>query len=170
MGALIGLFGLVAIVVGFVTMIKPIRAVRIPTRARAAAVFGIGLVLFVVGVAMTPTPTSTSTSQGTTSQDAAPAAASTQREAVAETTRSEPAEEPDEPSAGLTMENYLRIQNGMSYAEVVKILGEPGEEMSRSDIAGISTVMYGWKRWTGANMNAMFQDDRLITKAQFGLK
>lgn len=71
--------------------------------------------------------------------------------------------------SGLSKANYLRISEGMTYREVVAILGEPGEEMSRADIAGISTVMYGWKRWNGANMNAMFQNDALVTKAQFGL-
>jgi hypothetical protein len=69
----------------------------------------------------------------------------------------------------LSKANYLRISEGMSYREVVAILGEPGEEMSRSDLAGITTVMYQWTRWTGANMNAMFQNDALVTKAQFGL-
>jgi hypothetical protein len=71
--------------------------------------------------------------------------------------------------SGLSKANYLRISDGMSYREVVAILGEPGVEMSRVDIAGITTVMYGWKRWNGANMNAMFQNDALVSKAQFGL-
>jgi hypothetical protein len=57
----------------------------------------------------------------------------------------------------------------MSYQEVVAILGEPGEEISRSDLAGTTMVMYQWSRWNGANMNAMFQNDALVTKAQFGL-
>jgi len=57
----------------------------------------------------------------------------------------------------------------MSYSEAVEILGGPGEEISRSDIAGYTTVMYQWKKWTGANMNAMFQNGRLVTKAQMGL-
>ena len=29
--------------------------------------------------------------------------------------------------------------------------------------------MYSWKNANGSNMNAMFQDGRLISKAQFGL-
>jgi hypothetical protein len=65
--------------------------------------------------------------------------------------------------------NYLRISNGMTYPEVVEILGETGEELSRVDLAGYTTIMYGWKRWNGANMNAMFQNGRLVQKAQFGL-
>lgn len=60
----------------------------------------------------------------------------------------------------------------MSYAQVVAILGEPGTELSRSFIANITTVMYQWmgQGSLGANMNAMFQDDKLISKAQLGLR
>jgi hypothetical protein len=58
----------------------------------------------------------------------------------------------------------------MSYQEVVAIIGEPGKEMSSSNVAGYHTVMYGWNAWTGAGMNAMFQNGKLVTKAQFGLR
>ncbi len=58
----------------------------------------------------------------------------------------------------------------MSYAQAVEILGDPGEEMSSNEIAGTKTVMYMWEgRTMGANMNAMFQNDKMIQKAQFGL-
>jgi hypothetical protein len=30
--------------------------------------------------------------------------------------------------------------------------------------------MYAWQNADGSNMNAMFQNDRLISKAQFGLR
>jgi hypothetical protein len=42
--------------------------------------------------------------------------------------------------------------------------------MSSSNVAGYQTVMYGWNAWTGAGMNAMFQNGKLVTKAQFGLR
>lgn len=72
----------------------------------------------------------------------------------------------------VTMENYTRLTTGMSYAQVVEILGAPGTELSRSSLGGITTVMYQWEGTgsLGANMNAMFQDDKLISKAQFGLR
>jgi len=57
----------------------------------------------------------------------------------------------------------------MSYSEAGGIL-EPGTEMSRSDIAGYTTVMYSWQGPGLGNMNAMFQNGRLVTKAQFGLR
>jgi hypothetical protein len=38
------------------------------------------------------------------------------------------------------------------------------------ELAGIKTVMYSWQNPDGSNMNAMFQDDKLVSKAQFMLK
>ena len=59
----------------------------------------------------------------------------------------------------------------MSYSEVVDVLGEIGDEMSRTSIPGLpTTVMYGWQNPDGSNMNAIFQGGSLIQKAQFGLR
>jgi hypothetical protein len=71
---------------------------------------------------------------------------------------------------GITMDKFTQLRDGMSYSEVVAILGQSGKELSRSSIAGTTTVMYSWEGWGIANMNAMFQDDRMISKAQFGLR
>lgn len=70
------------------------------------------------------------------------------------------------------MTSYNRIKIGMSYDEVVSILGEQGTEMSSNDIGGYKNVMYMWKvsGFSVGNMNAMFQNGSLIQKAQFGLK
>ena len=57
----------------------------------------------------------------------------------------------------------------MSYKEVVSIIGAPGEEMSRVTISDVTTVMYSWTNSDFSNMNAMFQNDKLVSKAQFGL-
>ena len=71
----------------------------------------------------------------------------------------------------VTLDEYNRIQNGMTYGEANGIVGEKGKEMSRTEIPGAPlTVMYGWQNSDGSNMNAMFQNDKLVTKAQFGLK
>lgn len=71
---------------------------------------------------------------------------------------------------GITMAKFLAIESGMSYRQVVEILGKSGQEMSRTDMAGNTLVMYSWKaNWTGANMTAMFRNGKLISKAQFGL-
>jgi Domain of Unknown Function with PDB structure (DUF3862) len=72
---------------------------------------------------------------------------------------------------GVTMEKDSRVEPGMTYDQVVKILGPPDQELSRSDMAGMTTVMYMWNGTSvGGNMNAMFQNGKLVNKAQFGLK
>lgn len=70
----------------------------------------------------------------------------------------------------VTMAEFSRLQTGMTYQQAVEIIGAAGEEMSRSDLAGYTTVMYGWKNADGSNMNAMFQNGGLVNKAQFGLR
>ena len=77
---------------------------------------------------------------------------------------------------GITKANFDLIKKDMTYAEVVEILGKEGELMSESEFGDMRTVMYQWKATKkdkgsmGANMNAMFQNDKLISKAQYGLK
>ena len=79
-------------------------------------------------------------------------------------------------SPGVTMENYNRLKTGMTYPQVVRILGKEGTELASNEIAGIKTVMYQWDGdglvagISGANMNAMFQNGKLIQKAQLGLR
>jgi len=73
-------------------------------------------------------------------------------------------------SSGITKEKYDRLTTGMSYADVQQIMGETGEELTKNELAGITTVMYSWKNADGSNMNVMFQNDSLVQKAQFGLK
>lgn len=84
------------------------------------------------------------------------------------------------PSIGkqiVTFDEYKKIQNVMSYRQVIQIIGAEGEEMSRSKMDGVpgvmesvETVMFQWVNGNGSNMNAIFQNDKLIQKAQFGLK
>lgn len=77
----------------------------------------------------------------------------------------------------VTLEQFQKIEVGMSYQEVVQIIGSEGEEISRNKIEGIpgvmdliETVMYQWINVDGSNMNAIFQNDKLFQKSQFGLK
>jgi hypothetical protein len=73
-------------------------------------------------------------------------------------------------SSGVTRTQYTQLREGMDYAEVVGLIGL-GTEISRSDLAGIVTVMYQWDgNGMGANMNAMFQNGKLVSKAQSGLR
>jgi hypothetical protein len=71
---------------------------------------------------------------------------------------------------GVTMANFNKLRTGMTYRQAVAILGAEGEVLSENEIGGTRTVMYQWKGGYLANMNAMFQNDKLISKAQFGLE
>ena len=72
---------------------------------------------------------------------------------------------------GVSLAEFNKVTTGMSYAQVSQILGSGGTENSRTDIGGSTTVMYTWQgSGFASNMNAMFQDDKLVSKAQFGLK
>lgn len=77
-----------------------------------------------------------------------------------------------ENTSRVNMENYSRLQMDMSYDEAVEIFGKDGEEMSSTDIAGFKTVMYKWTGDSrlGANVVVMFQNGKLIQKAQYGLQ
>lgn len=71
----------------------------------------------------------------------------------------------------LTLENFNKIQTGMSYEEVVKILGTEGKLLNEYEYKNVKTKMYKWDGVIpGENMNAIFQDGKLTTKAQYALK
>lgn len=72
-------------------------------------------------------------------------------------------------SKTITLEMYNKVKEGMTYEQVKNILGE-GEEMSSSEMSGIKIVMYNWVNPGGSNMNVLFQNNKLVTKAQFGLE
>lgn len=75
-------------------------------------------------------------------------------------------------SGGVTLDQFQQLRDGMTYSEAVGVLGRAGTEQSRSNIGKMVTVMYTWpgSGTLGANMNAMFQNDKLVTKAQLGLR
>lgn len=76
----------------------------------------------------------------------------------------------------VTQAEFLQIKHGMSYREVVEIIGVEGTESVNLHFEGvegliedIETVDYMWQNPSGSNMSAMFQNDRMMLKAQFGL-
>lgn len=87
--------------------------------------------------------------------------------------KAEPKKEENGPE--LTKAEFAKIKNGMTYDEVVKIIGSKGEMNSETGAEGddLYTVMYTWKgNSLGANANMMFQGNpaTVQSKAQFGLK
>lgn len=82
----------------------------------------------------------------------------------------EAAETGEAKGPSLTMAGFNRVKSGMTFDQVTAIIGQPSQEMSRTAIGGTETVMYMWEGHLGANMNATFQDGKLVQKAQFGLQ
>ena len=72
----------------------------------------------------------------------------------------------------LNYEKFNKIQTGMTYQQVVDIIGEDGTVLSESEIANIKTTIYSWygEGSIGANANVTFQNGKVTSKAQFGLK
>lgn len=95
-------------------------------------------------------------------------------ETAAEQPKEEPKkEEPPKNKETITSEEFTTIQNGMSYEEVVEIIGSEGELLSETGTKGdqFYTVMYKWDgEGLGANANFTFQNNKLQNKSQFGLK
>jgi hypothetical protein len=165
MGEALVLIGLLVMFVGFITVLFPIRMLQIPTRGRGALVFLGGVLLLGFGGMLLPPPTASIAEQSAPIEQPVATPSPVERPAAAVT-------QAPQVKPGVTMVNYQRLQTGMTYEEVVAILGSPGQELSSNEIAGIRTVMYMWSggSFTGANMNAMFQNDGMVQKAQFGLR
>lgn len=75
----------------------------------------------------------------------------------------------------ITMEEFNQITTGMTYDEVVSIIGGEGEILSQTDLglgSEYNSVMYEWQGegGIGANANVMFQGGVVVSKAQFGLE
>jgi hypothetical protein len=85
------------------------------------------------------------------------------------TSSTDTSEEPE--YSPVTMAQFKQLEIGMTQEQVFEEIG-PGEELSRNDIGGYTNVMYQWEGEgsLGANMNAMFQNGKLIQKSQFGLE
>jgi len=76
----------------------------------------------------------------------------------------------DEPM--LTLAKFGQIQTGMSYDEVVAIIGNNGVEQSTSEVGNIRTVMVSWANpgLMQGNASIIFQNGKLMSKSQLGLK
>ena len=81
--------------------------------------------------------------------------ASTQKEEVVSTKK-------------LTAEKYNAIDFGMTYEEVVGIIGEEGENISEVAVGDIVTTIYQWDEDI-TNCNVTIQNDSVTGKAQFGI-
>lgn len=85
----------------------------------------------------------------------------------------EPKEEPkNDPK--ISKAEFDSISNGMTYEEVVAIIGGEGSVLSEVGEKGSPyySIMYQYEgeKGFGSNANFTFQDNKLQAKAQFGLK
>ena len=77
-----------------------------------------------------------------------------------------------EPSSGgqLTMEQFRQLKDKMPKSEVERILGGPGTEVSSSSGGGMTFSVYKWEGEDYKTVIVSFQDDKVISKSQVGLK
>jgi hypothetical protein len=66
--------------------------------------------------------------------------------------------------AGVTKKNYVCLARGMSYRQVVSILGVEGKPLGFDDKFGDKSVIVAWQQGNGA-MNITFRGDYLVAKA-----
>lgn len=72
-------------------------------------------------------------------------------------------------SMRVTKANYDKIHNGMSFNEVVQILGDDYEISSSSGLGGYNSSCYIWEGFGGANITIIFLNGEVFSKAQAGL-
>lgn len=72
----------------------------------------------------------------------------------------------------ITLDEFYQIETGMTYSEVVEIIGCDGELMSESSLIDSTYQIYTWKGSgsIGANANVSFANGAVTSKAQSGLK
>lgn len=76
-------------------------------------------------------------------------------------------------NSGFTYENFLKIQNGMTYTEVCDILGSRGVQQSNTEVEGYSLTVYSWEKnstFSYANVVVMFENGKVTSKSQVGLQ
>ncbi len=72
----------------------------------------------------------------------------------------------------ITLDEYNAIKNGMSYEDVVKLIGSEGTSTSESSVGDITVKIITWygNGMAGSNANVTFTNDEVTGKAQIGLK
>jgi hypothetical protein len=76
---------------------------------------------------------------------------------------------------GPTMAGFQAVQLGMSYSEVVAILGPPTRTVSEIVGGALPSAIYAWDipgrvPWENANIWIVFERDKVAQKSQQGLR
>jgi hypothetical protein len=69
----------------------------------------------------------------------------------------------------VTMDGFKQLEVGMSYYQVVEILGKEGEEVSRGGKDEFEFAVYQWNGVSTSSITVVFQADEMTSKSQFGL-
>ncbi len=85
-------------------------------------------------------------------------------------TSSSPASSPSTRSSGLTKAKFEQLQNGMSYKEVVSILGKEGVEVSSSQIGKTKITSMRWQDPNNEVIYVNFTNDKMTFKSEANLK
>ena len=71
----------------------------------------------------------------------------------------------------ITMSEFSQIETGMSYEDVVAIVGSEGELLSTATVGDVTSSIYVWYGKDGiSNANVTFSNDAVLAKAQIGLE
>ena len=75
----------------------------------------------------------------------------------------------------ITKAQYDSLREGMTYAEVAKILGSEGTEVTSSAavpgrLGGGALKIYSWTSPDSASVSVTFQNGKLMSKSHFGLQ
>jgi hypothetical protein len=129
------------------------------TKTKKAILWGVGIIVGLLIISNLGSKTETVTASPE------PSAAATEKPA--------PTPKPT-PKNGkeITLEEFNKVEAGMTYEKVVEIIGSAGTVMSEVGKKGEKnhTVMYSWDASGFGSANATFQNDKLLSKAQIGLK
>jgi Beta-lactamase inhibitor (BLIP) len=72
--------------------------------------------------------------------------------------------------SSLSLDKYNQIKNGMTYKEVVAIIGSDGTETSSSGEGKYKVTSYQWKGGDYEYIYGVFMGDKLTSKTQANLK
>lgn len=82
-----------------------------------------------------------------------------------------PVQQGGSPAGSMTLTKFEQIQKGMTYEQVVAIVGSPGKVSSDIDLGGTSMRSYEWDGNGGiSTANLSFQNGVLQSKMQMGLE